>query len=103
MIRGKYELGTQTIAIDAGSHLFQDDGPVVFHELTHYWLSKFTNFGSVHSILSEIDLRPDLLTIDRSLIRQAMAALHEESYVPQEGLRISCRHRKFFRRVECRA
>ncbi len=86
MILGKYEPGSQTIAIDTGSHLFYDDGPVVFHELTHYWLSKFTNFGSVHSILSEIDLRPDLLTIDRSLIRQTTAALYQESYIPQEGL-----------------
>ncbi|MCL5016367.1 MAG: SEC-C domain-containing protein [Patescibacteria group bacterium] len=86
MIRGKYKPGTQSISLDAGSHLFDDDAPVVFHEVTHYWLSKFTNFGSVYSILSEIGLRPDLLTVDPSSIKAAIAALHEEEYMPQEGL-----------------
>jgi hypothetical protein len=86
MILGKYEVGTQTISLDTGSHLFRDESPVIYHELTHYWLSKFTNFGSVHSILGEIVLRPDLLVVDPASIKAAMGALHKESYMPQEGL-----------------
>lgn len=86
MIRGKYEPGTQSISLDVGSHLFDDDAPVVFHEITHYWLSKFTNFGSVYSIFSEISLRPDLLTVDPSSVKAVILALHKEGYMPQEGL-----------------
>lgn len=85
-IRGIYHSQLRTIGLDLTSHLFEDDGPVVHHELSHYYLSLYTNIGAVHAILSEISLPPFKTVVDIKRIREAMAILHDDMYTPQEGL-----------------
>lgn len=84
-VRGKYEPRTQTTSIDLGSHLFEDMKGVLYHENTHYYLTKFTNHGSVFSILSEITLNTNGLGANLSAVVAANKALHESCYLVQEG------------------
>jgi len=86
-IKGKYHTGTQNISIDFGSHLFESDVPVAFHEITHYYLTKFTNHGACQSILSEILLRPDILKEPglETHLKESLQLLHSHSYLSQEG------------------
>jgi len=84
-IRGQYHTQLQNISVDLPSHLFSDDKDVVFHEVTHYYLSAYTNEGAVYSILSENCLPPKKFIVDMAKINTACKILHEDMYLPQEG------------------
>lgn len=84
-IRGKYEPKTQTISIDLRSHLFDDSAPTTFHEVTHFYLAKYTNHGSVYSVLNEILLNPHDLTTDHRVLVGTAQILHKNGYLVHEG------------------
>ena len=63
-IRGQYHTQLHNISIDLPSHLFDDDKPVLNHEVTHYYLSHYTNEGAVMSILDENCLPPKKLVVE---------------------------------------
>jgi hypothetical protein len=67
-IRGQYHTQVQNISVDLPAHLFSDDRDVVSHEATHFWLSCYTNEGSVYSILSENSLPPIKWLVDKHKI-----------------------------------
>lgn len=84
-IRGKYEPKSQTIAIDLASHLFEDPAPTTFHEVTHFYLAKYTNHGSVYSILNGILRNPHDLTTNHGVLLETGQILHNSSYLAHEG------------------
>jgi len=84
-IRGQYHTQSQNISIDLSAHLFADDEPVLFHELTHYYLTNYTNEGAVFSILSENCLPPKKLVVKKDLVEKAISLLHGDMYEAQEG------------------
>lgn len=85
-IRGQYHTQVQNISVDLPAHLFENDRGVVSHEATHFWLSCYTNQGSVYSILTENSLPPIKWLVDKRKIDHAMHLLHQDMYLPQEGL-----------------
>jgi len=85
-IRGLYNPATNNIVLDMESHLFDDIAPVTFHEMMHYYL-KFTNFGSVHAMLCEINSKKEHLKSEPiETLQKSIKKLHEAMYLPQEGL-----------------
>ncbi len=84
-IRGQYHTQLHNISIDLPSHLFDDDKPVLNHEVTHYYLSHYTNEGAVMSILDENCLPPKKLVVEKIKTDEARKRLHDDMYDPQEG------------------
>lgn len=95
-IRGRYEPKTSTIGIDLRSHLFEDTEPITFHEMTHFWLAKYTNHGAVYSILNEILLNPHELKVDHRVLTKTASILHQIGYETHEGFAHFMQARKLF-------
>lgn len=85
-IRGIYHPQTDMIVIDTASHLFGNPVPVMFHEQTHYYLSNYTNFGAVYSLLSKALADPQKAGVANPPLEPIIKSLHEKNYLPQEGI-----------------
>lgn len=84
-ILGQYNTQTKNIGIDAASHLFADDSPVVFHEITHRHLATYTNEGAVQSILAEYSTPPKKLIVEKEKVQKTLKLLYDDMYLAQEG------------------
>jgi hypothetical protein len=85
-VKGMYNAGVGSMSLDVGSFLFEESTGVEFHETTHYYLTKFTNYGSTYGILDEVlARRAHPLKVNPDLIQKIRNILHEGMYVPQEG------------------
>lgn len=85
-IRGQYHSQSQNISVDLPTHLFSDDKNVIFHEVTHYFLSGYTNEGAVYSISAENLVPPRKLIVEENRVKRMLNLLHEDMYQAQEGI-----------------
>lgn len=85
-IRGIYHPQTDMIVIDTASHLFGNPTPVMFHEQAHYYLSNYTNFGAVCSLLSKVLADPQKAAVANPPLGPIVDLLHRKNYLAQEGI-----------------
>lgn len=86
-MKGVYNPGSGNVAIDMRSFLFNESASTEAHEITHFFLSKYTNYGFVYSLLSEIVFYKHRrkMIIPEQQAREVLKLLHENMYNAQEG------------------